>query len=34
MKKTMSKKALLKEAVFWDGIKKVMKGNPGTACHK
>jgi hypothetical protein len=33
MKKTMSPRALAKEAAFWEAIKKGSKG-PGTACRK
>jgi hypothetical protein len=32
--KTLSKKVLEKEASFWTSLKKVMKENPGKACHK
>jgi len=34
MKKTLSKKALVKEAAFWNEIKKVVRENPGKVCHK
>lgn len=34
MRKTLSKKDLLKEAAFWTGMKKVLKENPGKVCHK
>ncbi len=34
MVKTLSKKALLKEAAFWGKRKKVLKENPGKICHK
>ncbi len=34
MKKSLSNKTLLKEASFWDGLKRVVKDNPGKACHK
>jgi hypothetical protein len=34
MKRPMSKKALLKEATFWNDLKKVMKESPGRLCHK
>jgi hypothetical protein len=33
MKKTMSAKALAKEAAFWEKMKKAVQ-NPGTVCHK
>ena len=32
--KTISKKALEREASFWASLKKVMKETPGKACHK
>jgi len=32
--KIISKKALEREASFWDNIKKALKENPGKACHK
>jgi len=34
MKKPLNKKTLLKEASFWDGLKRTAKDNPGKACHK
>jgi len=34
MKKALTKKALAKEAAFWDGLVKATKGNPGKVCHK
>jgi hypothetical protein len=34
MKKALSEKALIQEAVFWDRLKKVIRGNPGKTCHK
>jgi hypothetical protein len=34
MKKALSKKALFKEAAFWDGFKKIAKENPGKVCRK
>jgi hypothetical protein len=34
MKRPMSKKALSKEAAFWNDLKKVMKESPGRLCHK
>jgi hypothetical protein len=34
MKKTLSKKALVKEAAFWTEIKKVERESPGKVCHK
>jgi hypothetical protein len=34
MKKPLSKKMLMREATFWEGIKMVMKENPGKVCHK
>lgn len=34
MKKTLSKKALAKEAEFWNNLKKIAKENPGKVCHK
>jgi hypothetical protein len=33
MKKTVSVKALAKEAAYWDKMKKAAQ-NPGTVCHK
>ncbi len=34
MKKAMSKKALVREAAFWERIKKAAGENPGKVCHK
>ena len=34
MKKTLSDRALAKEAAFWGNIKKMMLQNPGKVCHK
>jgi len=34
MKKALSKKALVREAAFWDSIKMVLKENPVKVCHK
>lgn len=34
MRKTMSKKALVKEAAFWEGIKKTVTENPRKVCRK
>ena len=34
MKKPLSKQSILKEASFWDGLKTVIKENPGKSCHK
>jgi len=34
MKKTMSKKAMAKEAAFWDSLKKAVQSGPGKICHK
>ena len=34
MKKTLSLKALAKEAAFWESLKRSTKDHPGTACHK
>jgi hypothetical protein len=34
MKKTMNKKALAKEATYWNVMKQAVKQNPGTVCHK
>ena len=34
MKKGVSKKALLKEASFWNALKKAVRENPGKVCHK
>lgn len=34
MKKALSADALLKEAAFWDDMKKAAKENPGKACQK
>ena len=34
MKKTLSKKALVKEAAFWADFRKVVRENPGKVCHK
>jgi hypothetical protein len=33
MKKTLSKKALVKEAAFWSNFSKAIKDNPGKTCH-
>jgi hypothetical protein len=33
MKKTVSVKALAKEAAYWDTMRKVVQ-RPGTVCHK
>lgn len=33
MKKTVSPKALAKEAAYWEKMKKASQ-NPGTVCHK
>jgi hypothetical protein len=32
--KTISKKALAREASFWASLKKVIQENPGKTCHK
>jgi hypothetical protein len=34
MKKTVSKKALAKEATFWKNFSKALNENPGKVCHK
>jgi hypothetical protein len=34
MKKEMSSAALLKEAAFWDTIKKAAETSPGNSCLK
>ncbi len=34
MKKTVSKKALAKEAAFWNAMKQVVKQSVGMVCHK
>jgi hypothetical protein len=34
MKRPISDKALMKEASFWDDLKRVIKENPVKACHK
>ncbi len=34
MKKPVSKKALEKEAAYWNAMKLLAKLNPGTVCHK
>lgn len=34
MKRALSKRALAKEAAFWEKIKKVAIENPGKVCHK
>jgi hypothetical protein len=34
MKKTVSNKALVKEAAFWTAVTKAAKENPGKVCHK
>ncbi len=34
MKKTMSRKTLVKEASFWNSLRKAVKENPGKVCHK
>jgi hypothetical protein len=34
MKKTLSTKALAKEAAFWESLKKSTKDHPGMTCHK
>jgi hypothetical protein len=34
MQKPLSKKALLREAAFWGGLKKLAKENPGKPCRK
>jgi hypothetical protein len=34
MKKTLSKKALVKEAAFWSSFRNAVKENPGKICHK
>lgn len=34
MQKPMSKKALAKEAAYWNALKNLAKVNPGTVCRK
>lgn len=34
MKKILSKKALMKEASFWNNLKRAIKENPGKICQK
>jgi hypothetical protein len=34
MKKPVSKKALEKEAAYWNAVKQLAKSRPGTVCHK
>ncbi len=34
MKKSVSIKALEKEAAYWNALKLTAKLNPGTVCHK
>ncbi len=34
MKKTLSGLAQVKEAAFWESIKKIMLQNPGKSCRK
>ena len=34
MKKTVSGKALVKEAAFWANVRKAAVENPGKICHK
>ena len=34
MKKTLSKKTLIREATFWKKMDKAVKENPGMLCHK
>jgi hypothetical protein len=34
MKKAMSKKALAREADFWNRLKMAAGENPGKVCHK
>lgn len=34
MQKPMSKKALAKEAAYWNALKQMAKMNPGMVCHK
>jgi len=34
MKKALTKRALAKEAAFWDALVKTTKGNPAKVCHK
>ncbi|OPY67973.1 MAG: hypothetical protein A4E63_02141 [Syntrophorhabdus sp. PtaU1.Bin050] len=34
MKKILSKKALEKEATFWNDVKKALAENTVKACHK
>jgi len=34
MKKNLSKEALKKEAIFWTKMRKAVKKNSGTLCHK
>lgn len=34
MKKPLSRKAIEKEAAYWNAMKQLAKLNPGTVCHK
>jgi len=34
MKKVLDKKAMKKEAAFWEALKKASKENPGKVCRK
>jgi hypothetical protein len=34
MKKSVSEKALEKEAAYWNAMKQLAKLKPGTVCHK
>lgn len=34
MKKTLSNKALAKEAALWERMKSAVRDNPGTVCRK
>jgi hypothetical protein len=34
VKKTVSSKALVKEAAFWTTFRKAAAENPGKICHK
>jgi hypothetical protein len=34
VKKTVSKKALVKEASFWSDFRRAVKDGPGKVCHK
>ena len=34
VKKTLSRKASVKEAEFWGNLKNVLKENPVKLCHK